>query len=120
MKGRRTESLDRTNPRQLRYLLTFERNLTPRDASGGAGPWTPDVVCIVKGSIEPLEQQGGEYSRADWTVGIDQYKVKIYRRSDIRASMRIVYNQRYFQILQAPQVSRADRFQMIFCQEIFQ
>ena len=128
-------SLAITDPRGLRNRLTFQKNSAPRNASGGYGEdW--QVVCQVRGHIEPRVRPGAESQIADWATSKNLYLGLCYWRSDITEKMRILLGvvpdnlvanstasliaagYRVFLIMDVPQVSKQDRFMELFLEEV--
>jgi head-tail adaptor len=128
-------SLALTDPRGLRNRLTFQKNLAPRNASGGYGEnW--QTLCQVRGHIEPRVRPGGESLMADWATAKNLYLALTYWRGDITERMRVILGVvpdnllsantdslisggfRVFLIMDIPQVTRQDRFMEIFLEEV--
>lgn len=101
---------------EMRQRLTFQKNMAPRNASGGFGEnW--QTVATVWGNFNSMDQ-GHEFFHPEWTTSVNAYVATIRRRSDITESMQILFGTRVFKIRKAPQVDRSDRFMNIICEEV--
>jgi SPP1 family predicted phage head-tail adaptor len=82
---------------RLRERVTIEEQQTADDGFGGkAVSWT--ALATVFAQVEPIQQNVRERSLAEQLQPVAGYRVHIRARSDIDASMRLLWKMRVLQI----------------------
>ncbi len=80
----------------LRHRVTIQRKTATVDTHGGPIE-TWETVCSISASIEPL--QGREFIAAQAVNAEITGKIRIRYRSDITASMRVLFGAKIYNIL---------------------
>ena len=105
------------NPGDLRQILIIQKKIPTRGASGEEVIiWSE--VATVWGSAEPL--RGQEYLEATRLQADLDIRFRIRYRDGIKPSMRVTYNNRYFNIVSVIQVQEQRRDIQLMCKELIE
>lgn len=103
--------------RALRHRISIEADSQTTDGGGGAAdPWAaPTTIARTWAAIQPL--RGGERLRAQQLEASVTHKITLRYRSDIRASHRVVFKGRAFNIRAVINVDERSRWLELMCEE---
>ena len=101
----------------LNRRIVIQTKVPTRGASGEEViVWS--VVAIVKGSAEPL--RGQEYLEATRLQADLDIRFRIRYRDGIKPSMRVMYDDRYFNIVSVIHVKEQRREIQLMCKELLE
>ena len=109
--------MNKRGPLVLRHRIAIEAATETADSGGGfADPWAaPRVVARAWASIEPL--RGRERLQAQQLEASVTHKIVLRYRADLRASHRVAFQGRVFNIRSVINVGERSRWLELLCEE---